>query len=127
MNTPVAILSASIGPVLASIRDHSDEQLWTKSSGWFAQENQEDGRYSGEWRDRFAAFISERVEPALRQLGDEGAKLWDYLCDPESAMNKDRVAALVLALSVTLGLQALDISTAVAIVVLAIKLKARGP
>lgn len=126
MNSPASLLAAAVEPELSALRNLNDSDLLARVTGWLEQETPDGTRYSGDWRARLETILSERVRPVLQKMGDKGAELWNYLCDAESAWNKDRIAALVLALGVALGIQNLDMSTGVAIIVLAIKLKSGG-
>lgn len=85
----------------------------------------EDARTAGGSEDHIREWISAEVEPVLRVMGRRGQELWDYLCDPNSVLNLNRVGALTILFSLILGLDSLTPANVVSLVCLAIRLKSR--
>lgn len=102
----------------------NDQELLILIEPWLNSETK-DGLNAGTPSDRFKGWMQSGLLPHCRKLGKVGQDTWDILRDPESAFSKDRIASVILCLSVLSGLQHLDISTLVAIVVLSIRSKSK--
>ena len=99
------------------LKDKPTEELLATVASWIENELSLEGMYSGSPVERFSEWLTSGLLPQLKKLGGHGQATWDMLCDPSSAMSKERVASIVLTLSIVAGLQQLDVSTAVAIIV----------
>lgn len=123
MNSNIAaIIADSIESDLQALTPADDETLFSHVSAWLDAVDPD--RFASTRRDRFMFWLDDSLLPALRRLGQSGQQVWDTICDPTSTLSKERIASAVLALAVMTGLQHLDLSTLVAIVVLAIRSKA---
>jgi hypothetical protein len=111
---------------LARVNAMSDQELVAMTSEWLDRLPMA-GLYAGAPVDRFKDWLQSTVLPHLRRMGAQGQRSWDYICDPESALSKDRIASIALTLAVLSGVQELNIETLVAIIVLAIRVKSRKP
>lgn len=120
------LIGDSIASDLTRINGLSDQELLTQISQWLDATTGE-GLYAATPLDRFQDWLQTTILPHLRKLGESGQDAWNMICDPASTMSKDRIASIVLAIAVLSGLQQLDVSTLVAIVVLAIRVKHRQP
>ena len=123
MSTPLELIAKAIEPEIDAVSALSDDELWSKAQPWLETTFPRLGRHSADRDQRLRAFLEEEVLPVLRKLGENGQVAWNYLRDPDSAFHKDKVAAVVLALATGLGWQTLDLSTAVAIILLLVKNK----
>lgn len=123
-NTLVDLLGERIGDDLARIDAMTDEQLMASIMPWL-DEQTSGSLYAGTPGDRFNNWLQTTVLPHCRKLGAIGQTTWDHICDPDSAINKERAASILLVLSVIAGLQTLDPSTLISIAVMAIRQKRR--
>lgn len=119
-----AILVERIESHLNKLNALTDDQLLNEIMPWIEEELPKEGLYAGMPLDRFKEWLQSEIFPNLKKLGEKGQHAWDMLRDPNSALSKERVASIILTLSVFGGFQPLDISTLVAIVVMAIRCKA---
>ena len=98
-------------------------ELLAKSEPWFEQGFVSNARFSGDRLEKLKQWLQDVALPKLKQSGEIGQEAWSYLTDPDTLLNKDRIAAIFLAFCVIAGWQNLDPSTATAVIVLLIKLK----
>jgi hypothetical protein len=121
----VQVVGDRVSGELARVNGMSDDELLAIASKWLDQQPSA-GLYAGTPADRFKDWLQSTVLPHLRKMGECGQRSWDYICDPESALSKDRIASIALTLAVLSGLQELHVETLIAIVVLAIRVKSRN-
>jgi hypothetical protein len=122
----VDLVAGRIDSELSRINVMGDPELLAAIQPWLDARTGE-GLYSANLNDRFLEWMHSTLLPQLRRLGETGQRTWDAICDPSSAITKERIASIVLVVAVLSGLQNLDISTLVAIVVMAIRSKTRRP
>ncbi len=122
----VQLVGDRVAGELVRVNAMSDEELLAITSMWL-DGLPNAGLYAGTPTDRFKDWLQSTAMPHLRKMGMHGHRTWDYICDPDSALSKDRIASIVLALAVVSGLQELHVETMIAIVVLAIRYKSPKP
>jgi hypothetical protein len=83
------------------------------------------GRYVGAPSSRILEWLDQEVVPVLRAMGERGQQLWLYLTDADSALNFNRVGALVMLFSLLLQTEPTTPSSIVGLVTLAIQLQSR--
>lgn len=124
-NDLAGLVADNIVDAVQQFQNIENQQLLDRVSPWLDEVCQAD-RYAGSPDERFKNWLETSLLPSLRRLGESGQHAWDTIRDPTSAISKERIASVVLVLAVATGLQHLDISTLVAIVILAIRCKSAG-
>jgi hypothetical protein len=121
-DTLVRLIEGRIDSDLAGVKVLTDQELLDRLTPWL-DEAADEGLFAGTPLERFRDWFQSTVVPHLRKLGELGQKSWEAICDPDSEFSKERIATVVLSLGVLTGLQQADLSTLVAIALLAIRSK----
>ena len=116
----LSLVAGSIEPRLVEVQKLDDAALLDDFRRWLDRQTPS-ALYSATPEERFKEWMRNSLLPGLRKLGESGQHAWSLLRDPESAYSKERVASIVLTIAVLTGLQTPDVSTLVAIAVLAIR------
>lgn len=122
----VDLVGGRVESELSRINALDDSQLLAAIQPWLDTQTGE-GLYSADPKERFVEWMQSTLLPQLRRLGETGQRAWDVICDPSSSITKERIASTVLVIAVLSGVQNPDISTLVAIVVMAIRSKTHQP
>lgn len=118
-------MAAAVAPELNPLQELGEEDLFSKIDQWLEEVAGTDALRASDRPAALKEWFSRSVLPALRRAGTAGQESLECLQDPDSTLNAHRIAAILLVLAVPCGLQVLDVSTAVAIIVLLIRMKSR--